>query len=157
MGFKLIRIGKWQPIRMRFNWKTALIILALFGLIFLLGKRCDWISSDIKPTIGEIIKFAICAIVMTSLNRMFPRRQHRIATILSFAMGFVFIIFGIVGILQDGDMGESASVCLLIGGLLFLLGLFCAWRWRRHYLHVRERQYFIQQASKRRIRQEKLL
>ena len=151
MGFKFIRIGRWQPIRMRFNWRTTLIILILLGLIFMLGKKCDWIS-PIIPSFKEVIKIAICAIIMASFRRMLPRRQHMIATILSFAMSVVFMTFGIVGVLQDGNIEESESVCLVVGGLLFLLGSFCAWRWRRHYNMIVERKATIEMISARRKR-----
>ncbi len=156
MGLKLIRIGKWQPIRMRFNWwKTLLLILVLFGGIFLLEEKCTWISSDIKPTIGKIIQFAICAIIMTSINRMLPRRQGRVATILSFAMSLLFMIYGVVSLFKGET--DQAVLSFVIFGVVFMLGIYCAWRWRRHYLHVRERQFSMQMAAKRRIRREKML
>ena len=54
---------------------------------------------------------------------------------------------------------DAGDYTIIIAVLLLSLGycIYSLYQWRNQYLRLRERQYFIQQASKRRIRQEKLL
>lgn len=155
MGFKLIRIGKWQPIRMRFNWKTTLLALATIVLMLALSEKVDWIPSDIKPTVATIINGAVCAIVVASIERMLPRRGWKVATTLSFSMSLLFLIYGVVNLIKG--VQDQAVLSLTIFGLVFVLGIYCAWRWRRYYNLLLERKAMIEMAAKRRIRREKML
>ena len=149
MGFKLIRIGKWQ-IRMRFNWKVTLLALVTIFLMLFLSEKTDWIPSDIKPEASTIISGAVSAVVVASIERMLPRRGWRVATILSFSMGLLFLIYGVVNLVRG--VQDQAVLSLVIFGLVFMLGIYCIWRWRRHYNLVLERKATIEMISARRKR-----
>ena len=150
MGFKLIRIGRWQPIRMRFNWKTTLLAVVTALLMLALSGRVDWASPNMKSVVATIIPGIVSAIVAVSIERMLPRRGWRVATILSFSMGLLFLIYGVVNLLKG--IQDQAVLSLTISGLVFMLGVYCIWRWRRHYNLLLERKASIEMISARRKR-----
>ena len=150
MGFKFIRIGRWQPIRMRFNWKTTLLAVVTALLMLALSGRVDWASPNMKSVVATIIPGIVSAIVAVSIERMLPRRGWRVATILSFSMGLLFLIYGVVNLLKG--VQDQAVLLLTISGLVFMLGVYCIWRWRRHYNLLLERKATIEMISVRRKR-----
>ena len=150
MGFKFIRIGRWQPIRMRFNWKTTLLAVVTALLMLALSGRVDWASPNMKSVVATIIPGIVSAIVAVSIERMLPRRGWRVATILSFSMGLLFLIYGVVNLLKG--IQDQAVLSLVIFGFVFMLGVYCIWRWRRHYNLLLERKASIEMISARRKR-----
>ena len=150
MGFKFIRIGRWQPIRMRFNWRATLLAVVTALLMLALSGRVDWASPNMKSVIGVIIPGLVSAIVATSIERMLPRRGWRVATILSFSMSLLFLIYGVVNLIKG--VQDQAVLSLTIFGLVFMLGIYCIWRWRRHYNLIVERKATIEMISARRKR-----
>ena len=157
MGLKLIRIGNkinWTPVVVKRY--PLLFFLVMFVAFILISKFCF----DDSPKWYKMLFCIISGLAISMIDRQLPRKRYRDLGLL---LGSFFLFMGGVAfndlVINHVAKLDAGDYTIIIAVLLLSLGYFIysMYQWRKQYLRLRERQYFIQQASKRRIRQGKLL
>ena len=157
MGLKLIRIGNkinWTPVVVKRY--PLLFFLVMFVAFILISKFCF----DDSPKWYKMLFCIISGLAISMIDRQLPRKRYRDLGLL---LGSFFLFMGGVAfndlVINHVAKLDAGDYTIIIAVLLLSLGycIYSMYQWRKQYLRLRERQYFIQQASKRRIRQGKLL
>lgn len=157
MGFKLVRIGNkinWTPkVIKRYPLLFFLVAFVVYGLI---SKVCF----EDSPRWYDILFCIISCVSITMIEKQLPRKRYRDMGLL---LGSFFLFIGgvafndlVINSVANLDAGDYTIIVFV---LLLSLGycIYSIWCWRKQLIRIRERAYFIQQASKRRTRRENLL
>ena len=157
MGLKLIRIGNkinWTPVVVKRY--PLLFFLVMFVVYILISKFCF----DDSPKWYKMLFGIMLGLMISIIDKQLPRKRYRDLGLL---LGSFFLFMGGVAfndlVINHVAKLDAGDYTIIIAVLLLALRycIYSLYQWRKQYLRLRERQYFIQQASKRRIRQGKLL
>jgi cell division protein FtsW len=116
-------LERWEQIA-RFGLVLAIFLVALTrvpGLKKTVGGNTNWINLrviDIQP--GEFAKFLLILWAAYLLARKQKRENTRFNVLALIAPGFLIVM---AIIMKGGDLGTTAVIAAILGGLLFVSGL----------------------------------
>jgi cell division protein FtsW len=116
-------LERWEQIA-RFGLVLAIFLVALTrvpGLKKTVGGNTNWINLrviDIQP--GEFAKFLLILWAAYLLARKQKRETTRFNVLALIAPGFLIVM---AIIMKGGDLGTTAVIAAILGGLLFVSGL----------------------------------